>query len=71
MIHVLGPNAPLPQPWDKYVLVYGVDKRVYGKKEWHVAYIDDDDGNGFYRWMTEAGRVISDVTHWAELPEKP
>lgn len=66
----------LPDPIDRYVLVSGVDPKLYGHREFHVCALDDDD-HGFtgpaseWRWMTEAGRVISEVTHWMPLPEPP
>lgn len=63
----------LPDPLDAYVLVSGVDPRVYGTRRLHVAYIDDDDGGPMqeWRWMTEAGSVIAEVTHWRPLPDSP
>lgn len=66
----------LPDPIDAYVLVAGTDPKVYGKRGCHVCYIDDDD-QGYqgpvseWQWMTESGRVISDVTHWMPLPDLP
>ena len=72
----LEEGAKLPL-FGEFVLVYGVDKKVYGNKEWHVCSIDDlEDGIDFHNggtwyWLKEDGTKIENVTHWTYLPSKP
>lgn len=56
-----------------YVLVWGVDAKIYNRHACHVAYIDDDDGSDedLTCWMLECGRRLERVTHWAPLPSAP
>lgn len=64
----------LPE-YGTYVLVYGKDEKMYDQMSFHVACMDDlEDGcefteNGNFNWLTEAGRKITNVTHWTELPK--
>lgn len=63
----------LPE-YGKYVLVYGIDKKMYNIRRWHVCEMNDiEDGldyrdKGQFLWLTEKGSQIDDVTHWCELP---
>ena len=60
--------------YGKYVLVKGINPKMYGIKNWHVCEMNDlEDGMDFiekgrFFWLTEAGIRISNVTHWGELP---
>ena len=66
----------LPE-YGKFVLVYGVDNKMYGIKKHHVCEMNDlEDGvdfrsKGFFYWLTESGSKIEDVSHWMELPHYP
>ena len=57
---------------DEYYLVYGTDKSMYDTPQWHVAeYSDLDDGfDGDFKWYTETGIVIENVTHVSDAPLK-
>lgn len=63
----------LPE-YGKYVLVNGIDKKMYNNRGWHVCEMNDlEDGldyqdMGLFFWLTENGTMIDDVTHWCELP---
>jgi hypothetical protein len=63
----------LPE-YGKYVLVNGIDPLMYGTRGWHVCEMNDlEDGvefswNGYFKWLTEKGTEIDEVTHWMELP---
>jgi len=66
----------LPE-YGKYVLVSGIDKKMYGERKFHVCEMNDlEDGmdfqeNGQFYWLTENGTKISEVTHWKEIEELP
>lgn len=66
-------HGDLP-PYGKYVLVNGIDEKMYGTRRWHACEMNDlEDGvefkeNGNFHWLTEKGIRITQVTHWAELP---
>ena len=66
-------NKNLPE-YGKYVLVSGIDKLMYGNRQWHVCEMNDlEDGMDFqdtgeFFWLTESGRKITNVTHYCELP---
>lgn len=66
--------SDLPE-YGKYVLVLGTDKNMYDIINYHVCEMNDlEDGvdfakSGKFYWLTESGRKIEDVTHWAELPK--
>ena len=59
------------------ILVYGIDKAMYGVKKFHVCEMDDlEDGMEFqesrsFYWLTEKGTKIDNVTHWTPLPTTP
>jgi len=63
----------LPE-YGKYVLVSGIDEKMYGTRRWHVCEMNDlEDGSdyratGKFLWLTERGTKIEKVTHWCELP---
>lgn len=73
MIREIKTYKDLPE-YGEFVLVWGVDKSMYGIKAWHVCEMNDhEDGldfrdSGRFMWLTENGTRIEDVTHWSNLP---
>ena len=66
----------LPE-YGQYVLVQGIDDKMYGIKNCHVCEMNDlEDGldyidKGIFYWLTERGTEITEVTHWMNLPNPP
>jgi hypothetical protein len=59
--------------YGEYVLVCGINKKQYNKRELHVCEINDLEDSmdwrtkGSFHWLTENGTEIKDVTHWGHL----
>lgn len=63
--------------YGQYVLVQGIDDKMYGIKNCHVCEMNDlEDGldyidKGIFYWLTERGTEITKVAHWQPLPSIP
>lgn len=64
----------LPE-YGKYVIVLGVDDRIYGIERPHICCMDDcEDGmefrqTGYFHWLKEDGCRIKNVKFWCEIPK--